>query len=164
VFLVSDARRAGAPDLERYFRDRATGAGLVTGVLAAAGLLALRADARTIFDKLVSDGLPLVLLSLACGIALLVMLRRGARRGTRVLAAGAVVAVIWGWAVAQHPYILPPSLTVSAAAAPDATLKGLLAVFGIALLVVIPSFGLLFTLVQRSIVEETAAPGAVDVK
>jgi cytochrome d ubiquinol oxidase subunit II len=164
VFLVSDAHRAGAPDLERYFRDRATGAGLVTGVLAAAGLLALRADARTIFDKLVSDGLPLVLLSLACGIALLVMLRRGARRGTRVLAAGAVVAVIWGWAVAQHPYILPPSLTVSAAAAPDATLKGLLAVFGIALLVVIPSFGLLFTLVQRSIVEETAAPGAVDVK
>jgi cytochrome bd ubiquinol oxidase subunit II len=164
VFLVSDAHRAGAPDLERDFRDRATGAGLVTGVLAAAGLLALRADARTIFDKLVSDGLPLVLLSLACGIALLVMLRRRARRGTRVLAAGAVVAVIWGWAVAQHPYILPPTLTVSAAAAPDATLKGLLAVFGIALLVVIPSFGLLFTLVQRSIVEETAAPDAVDVK
>jgi cytochrome bd ubiquinol oxidase subunit II len=92
------------------------------------------------------------------------MLRRGARRGTRGLAAGAVVAVIWGWAVAQHPYILPPTLTVSAAAAPDATLKGLLAVFGIALLVVIPSFGLLFTLVQRSIVEETAAPDAVDVK
>jgi cytochrome d ubiquinol oxidase subunit II len=158
VFLVSDARRAGAPDLERYFRDRAVGAGLVTGALAAVGLVALRADARALFDQLVTDGLPLVLLSLACGIAVLVMLRRGARRGVRLLAAGAVVAVIGGWAVAQHPYVLPPSLTVSEAAAPDATLKVLLGVFGVAVLLVLPSLGLLFTLVQRSIVEEGSGP------
>jgi cytochrome d ubiquinol oxidase subunit II len=160
VFLVSDARRAGAPDLERYFRNRALAAGLVTGALAAVGLVVLRSDARTIFDKLETDGLALVLLSLACGVAVLVVLRRGALRGTRVLAAGAVVAVIWGWALAQHPYVLPPSLTVSAAAAPSATLKALLAVFGVAVLIVLPSLGLLFTLVQRSIVEEGAQPAA----
>ena len=32
VFLVSDARRAGAPDLERYFSNRALASGVVTGV------------------------------------------------------------------------------------------------------------------------------------
>jgi cytochrome d ubiquinol oxidase subunit II len=158
VFLVSDSRRAGAPDLERYFRDRALAAALVTGALATVGLVVLRADARTLFDKLTSRGLPLVLLSLACGLAVLVLLRRGAARGARVLAAGAVVAVVWCWAVAQHPYVLPPSLTVSEAAAPSATLKVLLGVFAVAVLVVLPSLGLLFTLVQRSIVEETARP------
>src|SRR4051794_22293754 len=38
VFLVSDARRAGATDLERYFGTRALVAALVTGALAVAGL------------------------------------------------------------------------------------------------------------------------------
>ena len=89
---------------------------------------------------------------------MLFLLHRGARRGARVLAAGAVSAVIWGWAVAQHPYLLPPSLTVSDAAAPSATLKTLLIVFGVAVLVVIPSIGLLFALVQRNLVEEASQP------
>ncbi len=158
VFLVSDARRAGALDLEDYFRNRALAAALVTGALAAVSLVVLRADARPLFDSLVSDGLPLLLLSFACGIAVLVMLRRGRQRGARVLASGAVVSIVAGWAVAQHPYVLPPSLTVSQAAAPSATLEGLLGVFAVAVLVVLPSLGLLFTLVQRSMVEETSQP------
>ncbi len=41
VFLVSDARRAGAPDLERYFATRALASAVVTGALAAVGLFAL---------------------------------------------------------------------------------------------------------------------------
>ena len=158
VFLVSDARRAGTPDLERYFVNRALVAAAVTGALAAVGLVALHADAHAVFDGLTSDGLPLVVLSLVCGVGVLVLLRRGAQRGARVLAAGAVVSVIWGWAVAQHPNIVPPSLTVSDAAAPSTTLKAVLIVFGIAVLVVLPSLGLLFTLVQRNLVEETSQP------
>jgi cytochrome d ubiquinol oxidase subunit II len=158
VFLVSDAHRAGTHDLERYFGKRALVAAIVTGALAAAGLVALHADARAVFDGLEHDGLPLVVLSVVCGAAVVVLLWRGARRGTRLLAAGAVVSVIWGWAVAQHPEILPPSLTVSDAAAPGATLKALLIIFGIAVLVVLPSIGLLFTLVQRNLVEESSQP------
>ena len=83
VFLVSDARRAGAPDLERYFTARALGAAVVAGALAVAGLVALHADARYVYDGLTGDGLPLVIVSLLCGAAVLVLLRRGARRGAR---------------------------------------------------------------------------------
>jgi len=159
VFLVSDARRAGTPDLERYFTDRAIVAAVATGVLAALGLVVLHRDARTVFDGLTSGGgLLLVIVSLVCGVAVLVLLRRGAQRGARVLAAGAVVSVIWGWAVAQHPYLLPTGLTVSDAAAPSATLTAVLIVFGVAVCVVLPSIGLLFTLVQRNLVEETSQP------
>jgi cytochrome d ubiquinol oxidase subunit II len=158
VFLVSDARRARAPDLERYFGTRALISAIVTGALAAAGLVVLRSDARFDFDGLKGDALPLVILSIVCGSAVLVLLHRNARRGARVLAAGAVGCVIWAWGVAQHPYLLPQKLTIAAAAAPSATLTSLLVVFVVAILVVLPSLGLLFTLVQRNVVRETSGP------
>ncbi len=158
VFLVSDARRAGAPDLERYFHTRALIAALVTGALAAAGLVLLHSDARYVFDGLIGDGLPLVILSLLCGIAVLVLLRRGVRRGARPLAVGAVAAVLWGWGVAQNPYLLPQKLTIDDAAAPSATLTGLLIVFGVAVVLVLPAIALLFTLAQRSLIEESESP------
>jgi cytochrome bd ubiquinol oxidase subunit II len=158
VFLVSDARRAGAFDLERYFATRALVAAVVTGALAAAGLVALHRDARFVFDGLTHDALPLVILSALCGVGVLVLLHRGARRGTRVLAVGAVAAVVWGWGVAQHPYLLPRTLTIADGASPGTTLTTLLVIFVVAVVVVLPSLGLLFTLAQRSVVEETARP------
>ena len=158
VFLVSDARRAGADDLERYFASRALATAVATGALAIAGLVALRADARYVYDGLTGDGLPLVIVSLLCGAAVLVLLHRGARRGPRPLAVGAVVAVVWGWGVAQHPYLLPQVLTIDAGSAPSDTLTALLIVLAIAVVLVLPSIGLLFTLTQRNLVEEGERP------
>jgi cytochrome d ubiquinol oxidase subunit II len=158
VFLVSDARRAQAPDLERYFSTRALIAAILTGALAAAGLILLHRDAKYLYDGLTGDGLPLVILSLVCGIAVLLLLRRGTRRGARPLAIGAVAAVIAGWGVAQNPYLLPQKLTITDAAAPNATLTGVLIVFGAAVALVLPSIALLFTLAQRDLVTETSRP------
>ncbi len=158
VFLVSDARRARAADLERYFTVRALTAAVAAGALAIAGIFALRADARFVYDGLTGDGLPLVIVSLLCGLAALVLLRRGARRGVRPLAVGAVAAVIWGWGVAQHPYLLPQQLTIDDAAAPSATLTTVLIVFGVAVVLVVPAIALLYTLAQRSLIEETSSP------
>ena len=66
--------------------------------------------------------------------------------------------MIWGWGVAQYPYLLPKTLTIADAAAPSATLTGLLIVFGVAVVLVVPAIGLLFTLVQRDLVAETSKP------
>jgi|SRR4051794_13594876 cytochrome d ubiquinol oxidase subunit II len=161
VFLVSDARRAGTPDLERYFTVRALAAAGAAGALAIAGIFDLHAEARYVYDGLTGHALPLVILSALCGAAVLVLLWRGVRRGARPLAIGAVVAVVWGWGLAQHPYLLPTQLTISAGAAPSATLTSVLIVFGVAVLLVIPSIVLLFTLAQRSLIEETTGPQAV---
>jgi cytochrome bd ubiquinol oxidase subunit II len=160
VFLVSDARRAGAPDLERYFEQRALAAAVVAGAFAVAGIVALHADARYVYDRLTSDALPLVIVSALCGLGVLVLLHRRARRGARPLAVGAVVAVVWGWGVAQHPYLLPQTLTIDQGASPDDTLTALLIVFGVAVALVVPSLALLYTLAQRSMIEESAAPRA----
>lgn len=158
VFLVSDARRAEAPDLERYFTDRALGAAVVTGALAVAGIFVLSADAEYVYDRLTEEGLPLVILSGLCGLGVLVLLRRRAARGARALAVGAVVGVVWGWGVAQYPYLLPEKLKIADAAAPSSTLTGVLIVFVVAVLLVVPSIVLLFTLAQRSVIEEGEAP------
>jgi cytochrome d ubiquinol oxidase subunit II len=158
VFLISDAGRAGAPDLERYFRNRAFIAAIVAGGFAVTGLVGLHQHASYLFDRLKTDGLPLVILSVFCGIVVLALLWRQAKLGARPLAVGAVLFVIAGWAVAQYPYLLPETLTISQAAAPSSTLTSILIVFAIAVLLVLPSIGLLFMLVQRNLVEETAAP------
>jgi cytochrome d ubiquinol oxidase subunit II len=159
VFLVSDARRARAPDLERHFRTCALGAALVAGALAVAGILVLNAQAEYVHDRLVREGLPLVIVSALCGLGALWLLWRGSPRGARPLAAGAVVAVVWGWGVAQYPYLLPEELKIADAAAPSATLTSVLVVFGVAVLIVVPSIVLLFTLAQRNVIEEGEAPG-----
>ena len=153
VFLVGDARRAGEADLERYFVRRALLAATFAGVAAAFGLLELHAEARYVFDRLVDQGLPLVILSALCGVGLLAVLLRGGRRPLRPLAAGAVVAVIWGWGVAQFPYLLPTSLRIDQAAAPDPTLDIVFVVFGVAAVLVLPSLALLYTLSQRDLLE-----------
>jgi cytochrome d ubiquinol oxidase subunit II len=156
VFLVSDARRLSDPDLVGYFAARARAAAVVAGGLAIASIPALRSDARFVYDGLTSEGLPLVLLSVACGVGALVLLWRGAQRGVRPLAVGAVAAVIWGWGAAQYPYLLPQTLTIEEGAGASATLTAVLVVFGIAVVVVLPSLALLFTLDQRSLLEEEA--------
>jgi cytochrome bd ubiquinol oxidase subunit II len=153
VFLVGDARRAGEEDLERYFVRRALAAAAVAGVAAAFGLVELHAEARYVFDRLVDQGLPLVILSALCGVGLLAALLRGWRRPLRPLAAGAVVAVVWGWGVAQFPYLLPTSLRIDQAAAPDPTLVTVFIVFAAAAVLVLPSLGLLYTLSQRDLLE-----------
>jgi cytochrome d ubiquinol oxidase subunit II len=161
VFLINDARRFGDFALERYFTVRALAAALAAGAIALAGVFVLRDDARYVFDRLTAQALPLMILSAACGLAVVALLVRGARRGTRVLAVGAVVGVVWGWGVAQFPYLLPQQLTISDGAAPSATLTAVLVVFGIAVVLVIPSLALLYTLSQRSMLleSETESPG-----
>ncbi len=160
VFLVRDARRAGAADLERAFARRALGAALVAGAIGAAGLPVLHADARPLFDRLVDQALPLVIVSALCGVAVLVMVRRGVVRGARALAVGAVAAMIWAWAVAQFPNLLGDTLTITAGAAPAATLTGVLAVFIAAVVLVLPALGLLYTLAQRDLIGEGEGPSA----
>jgi cytochrome d ubiquinol oxidase subunit II len=161
VFLIGDARRAGDEELERYFARRALAAAAVAGLAAAFGLIELHAEARYIFDRLTHEGLPLVVLSALCGIGVLVALVSSVRRPAtgsprllRPLAAGAVIAVIWGWGVAQFPYLLPTSLKISEAAAPPDTLATVIVVFIAAAILVLPALGLLYWLSQKELLGE----------
>jgi cytochrome d ubiquinol oxidase subunit II len=154
IFLVIDSRRAGDATLERYFARRAIVAATVAGAAALAGLIVLHADSRALYDGLTDEGLPLVILSIASGLAALTMLVSGRLRGVRVAAVGAVVAVIWGWGAAQYPALLPGELTIEAGAGASGALTALIVVFASALVLVVPALALLYWLSQRRLLED----------
>ena len=78
------------------------------------------------------------------------VLVRGNATWARPFAVAAVAAVVWGWGVAQHPYLLPTSLKIDTAAAPHATLVSLVVVLGFAVAIIGPAIVFLYTLHQRS--------------
>ncbi len=150
VYLCADAQQHQDPSLVEYFRIRAIGTAVLLGGIALAGIAVLRADAPQLFDGLISRGLPLIVASAAAGISSIVLLMRRRLGLARVAAALAVITVIWGWAVAQYPYLLQPTLTVQAAAAPETTLRAMLISLVVGAALLIPSLVFLFTLFQRS--------------
>ena len=161
VYLVWDADRLDAPDMVEYYRRRAIGAAIVAGFLALAGIVVLHDNAKYVFDGLTSRASPLVIVSALCGIGTLILLVRDNHRGARLLAMGAVASVVLAWGVAQWPYLLPTSLKVSQAAAPDATMETILVVFVLAAIIILPSLGLLYMLDQKSLLDaDEAGPDA----
>src|SRR5262245_28454106 len=153
VYLIWDARRFADDDMVEYFHRRAVATAVVAGVVAFAGFFVLHEDARYVFDGLTSRALPLVIISVLCGVGSLLLLVRANHRGARVLAMGAVATVVLAWGVAQWPYLLPTSLKVSQAAAPDATLITILVVFVLAAVLILPAIALLYYLDQRTLLE-----------
>jgi cytochrome d ubiquinol oxidase subunit II len=157
VYLAADARRLGEPVLARDFRNRALGAGVVAGVLAVAGLLVVRFNAGALWHGLTSGaGLALVIVSGVAGLLTLALVWRSAFGLARASAALAVAAVIAGWAAAQEPQLLP-GLTVRAAAADRATLIATIVGVAVGAAVLVPSLGLLYTLVLRGRLDTSAA-------
>jgi cytochrome d ubiquinol oxidase subunit II len=62
----------------------------------------------------------------------------------RVAVGAQVTLILWGWALAQYPFVIPPALTIRQSAAPGVTLELLLVGLGVGALVLIPSLRLLF--------------------
>jgi len=148
VYLAADAVRRGSAQLERAFRARALMAGVVAGALAVVGLFVVRADARALFDDLVGDGLPALLVSGAAGVGTLALVWVRRYEAARYSAAVAVAAVVAGWAVAQEPELLP-GLTVSQAAAGHDVLVAVLVSVAAGAVLLAPSLVFLFALTLR---------------
>jgi cytochrome d ubiquinol oxidase subunit II len=164
VFLVLEARQRGHQDLMRYFSLRATAAAVLTGALAGGTFAELSSSAPYVYARLTGIALPLVAISIAAGIAVLAMLwlRWYHALFLRATAAIAVATVVWGWGLAQYPYLLPTSLPLAAGSAPTASLVAEFVVTGLAVLLVAPGFALLYFLQQRRML--TAAETDADLR
>ncbi|MGC9665300.1 cytochrome d ubiquinol oxidase subunit II [Planosporangium sp. 12N6] len=158
MYLCHDAERLGQPDLAEAFRRRGLITGIVVGVVVIAGAGVLHADAPLLFQGLTHRALPLAILSALAGIVslgLLVARRYVLVRGSAALA---VTAVLWGWAVAQYPSMLPPDADYRQVSAYRAVLDSTLVVVVIGALILVPSLIWMFVLFQR---REPAAPEGV---
>ncbi|MET1039243.1 MAG: cytochrome d ubiquinol oxidase subunit II [Aeromicrobium sp.] len=157
-FLVRDADRLADEGMVAYFRRRATASAVAAGTVAIAGIFVLAEDAEYLFDGLSSRALPLVIVSALCGAAALLLAARAVRRGARLAAVGAVGALVVAWGVAQWDYLLPTSLTIEDAAAPTDTIIVVLVACGLAAVLIVPAFVLLYVLDQQSMLPEEGMP------
>ncbi|MET8146300.1 cytochrome d ubiquinol oxidase subunit II [Sphaerisporangium sp. NPDC005288] len=149
VYLTRDAQRAGEDGLAEEFRRRALACGAVVGLLSAAGLLVLRADAPRLFAELTGGrALPLLALSVAAGLVSLALLWRRAYLAVRLTAALAVTGLLWGWGVGQYPDLLP-GVTLEDAAATSGVLAATLGALAVGAVLLLPSLWWLYATFQR---------------
>ena len=154
AFLVGDARRYGRAELAGYFQTRVVAAGIAliaTGTLAL-GVIATQ-DPALLKGMVTGLGLPFALATMVLVPAVMLMAWRGVLRWYRVMTVVAVGSMVFAWAFAQSPYLLPGKLTIAQAVAPPAT-QAVLAAITVALVVlVVPSMALLYYLDQKNTLE-----------
>ncbi len=147
VYLTGEAAHRGDRRLMAYFTRRAQASAIVAGALSLATLAALHTANPVLFGRLTGRAFPLMILAALCGLAVLALLTIGRLTGIRVIAALGVAAVIWGWGVARYPVLLPGTgVTLANAGAPHSTMVAIVVLSAAAVLIIGPSFALLFRL------------------
>jgi cytochrome bd ubiquinol oxidase subunit II len=146
VYLAADAARDGHEALERDFRLRALGAGVVGGAVAIGGVYVVNADYHALFHSLLSGrALAAVIVSFVAGVATLALVYGRRYEPARYCAALAVAAIVAGWALARWPTILPGLTIDQAAAGHDTLVWVVVCVLGGAM-ILFPSLAVLFRL------------------
>jgi cytochrome d ubiquinol oxidase subunit II len=146
VYLAADAARLGERPLERAFRRRALGAGVIVGAIALGGIVVVNRDYHRLYHSLVTgDALAAVIASLLAGVATLALVWRRRFDAARFSAAVAVATIIAGWVLARWPTILP-GLAVDHAAAGHDTLVWTIVAVSVGAAITFPSLGLLYGL------------------
>jgi cytochrome bd ubiquinol oxidase subunit II len=163
VYLAADAARLGDGPLERAFRRRALGTGVIAGVIALGGIAVVNTGYHRLYHSLLSgDALAAVIASLLAGVATLALVWRRRFDTARFGAAVAVATIIAGWALARWPTIVP-GLTVDNAAAGHDTLVWIIVSVSVGAAITFPSLGLLYglTLTGRFQGAERPASGRI---
>jgi cytochrome bd ubiquinol oxidase subunit II len=94
--------------------------------------------------------LPLHLLTAAAAITVLAALWFRRYRLARLAVGLQVSLIFWGWAMAQYPFLLPPTLTIRNTASPTSTLRLTLIVLAAGGLILLPSLWYLFQVFKTS--------------
>jgi cytochrome d ubiquinol oxidase subunit II len=143
VYLTVDAPE---PMLREDFRRRALGAAAAVFVLAALALLLSRNAAPQLAAGVVTApwSLLLHLCTGAAAVLAIACLWLRLFAAARVAAAAQVTLILWGWALAQYPFVIPPTLPIRRAAAPRITLELLVIGLAAGAAVLLPSLRYLF--------------------
>ncbi len=149
VYLAFAAREAG---LREDFRRRALACGAAAIVAAGATLALARSEAPFVHAGVTRSSWSMPLVGATAIAAVLTIWAVWSRRFAiaRVTAAGEVSLILWGWAAAQYPFVVPPTLTIRSAAAANPTLQVLLWVLAGGALVLLPSLTFLLRTFSRT--------------
>jgi cytochrome d ubiquinol oxidase subunit II len=153
AFLAAVYLAYAAPDapLQEDFRKRALAAGAVVFVMAAVALVFGQLEAERIAIGITRTpiGILIQVATAAFAITALTALVKRRYRIARLAAGAQVSAILWGWAVAQFPFIVPETMPIASMAAPRATLVLLAVGLCVGAVILIPALRYLFRLFAR---------------
>jgi cytochrome d ubiquinol oxidase subunit II len=86
--------------------------------------------------------------SAVAGFASLALLYQRRYLAVRITAGAAVATVLWAWAVAQYPYLLPPDTVITDVAAQPVVLRTALGAVAVGALILVPSLWWMLRLFQ----------------
>lgn len=151
---------ADRDELREVFRRRALGAAGVVVALAAVAL-ALSFTAAPRVARGVAGAwwsAPLHICTVVAALTAIAALRQRRFRLARIAAGAQVSFVLWGWALAQFPMLIPPTLTIRDAASPQKTLTLLLVGLCVGFVILIPSLRYLYHTFSRASEPEPPDP------
>jgi cytochrome d ubiquinol oxidase subunit II len=134
------------PELRNDFRRRALLAAVAVGAMALVSFVLAGTGAPSIRRGLARQWWSLPFQAVTGLVAVGAIAALGARRFTvaRVLAMTQVTLILWGWGLAQFPFLIEPDLTFESAAAPASVLRPLLVALAAGVVVLGPSLAYLF--------------------
>lgn len=143
VYLAQESKDS---QLQSDFKARALASGVLVGIMALLVFLLSDKDAPSIRHALTSRPWtwPLHFATALSATGAFICLWQNRFRLAVICAAAQVTLIVWGWAFAQYPYLVLPTLTIFNAAAPAITLKLLLAALIAGVLFLFPAFYYLF--------------------
>lgn len=137
---------AETEELRNDFRTRALWASAAVALTAVVAAMFAERDAPLVFAALTRGVRAVLLLTAtsALSVAGIIAIWKRAYRIARVAVAGQASFIVWGWAWAQYPYMLPPNRTIESLAAPRSTLLWVMGTLLAGTLILLPSFFYLF--------------------
>lgn len=143
VYLTLETKDS---ELQEDFRVRALIAAVSVGAMAGISFLLSAKGAPSIRQGLGNSvwSIPFHLLTGAVAICAIWSIWKRYFQLARVLVPVQVVLVIFGWGLAQFPYLVAPNLTFSNTAAPDSVLRPVLIVIVIGGILLVPAFWYLY--------------------
>ena len=149
TFLAADSERSGNHELAHDIGTKSFAVGLITGAVALAAAVTLELDAPTLASGLHGRGIALILGSAIAGAISVLRLRQRRWARARIGAVVAVAAIVVGWGVGQYPAILVDQADIDDVIGARTTQVGLLLVFALAAVTVIPALAWLYVLVNN---------------
>jgi cytochrome d ubiquinol oxidase subunit II len=150
VYLAHGARDQ---DLREDFRRKAMGSAVLVFLLATIALAVGALEAPRIAGGVARSAwaIPLQMMTGIAAIMAIIALRKRDYRVARLAAGAQVSLILWGWVLAQYPYVVPTSLTIRDAAAPRETLTLLVVGLAAGTAILVPSLRYLYKLFARPV-------------
>ena len=145
AFLAAVYIAVREPALRDVFRRRALWSAAAIFVTAFGALAIARVTAPRVVGSLMGGAAMVFQGAVAIAALVAIWALWASRfRMARVAAAAQVSLILWGWVLAQAPYVVPPTLTVRGAAAPRITLELLVAALAAGAVILVPALAYLY--------------------